>query len=312
MHSGGIFVKTLTLILTLSVLLAACSNTSQAPLAAAPDNTQAIETLPVMPEVQVSPDNVANQAVEPYNISLQFIAGTPQSVQDALNTAARRWEGVIRQGLPSVSGSIRANACGGNAVFSGTIDDILVFTGTKAIDGAGKTLAQSGPCFIRSSGGLTYASVLIFDSADVNQFGSQLAAIATHELGHSLGLGTLWKYKGVLRGAGTTDPRFTGLNAVREWNALGGTGQVPVENTGGAGTRDGHWRESILKNELMTGFLNGGNNPMSRISIASFADLGYQVDLNAANPYSLSALSSSTLDQLEVGEELITPFGRAE
>ena len=303
--------KTFALALTLTALLAACTQTPSSPQALTP-TAGAIETLPIMPEVQESPATLGNQATEPYNITLNFIPGTPQSVQDAMNTAARRWEGVVTQGLPSVSGTIRVGACGGNATFTGTIDDLLVFAGTKAIDGPGKVLAQSGPCYIRSSSGLTYAAVLIFDSADVAQFSSQLANIATHELGHSLGLGTLWQYKGLLRGAGGSDPRFTGVSAVREWNALGGAGQVPVENTGGAGTRDGHWRESILKNELMTGFLNNGVNPLSRVSIASFADLGYQVDLNAANPYSLSTLSSSTLDQLEVGEQLISPFGRAQ
>ncbi len=306
--------KNLALTLTLTALLAACTQTpsSPQPLTVSPTPASPIETLPVMPEVQVASSVLGNQATEPYNITLNFIPGTPQSVQDAMNTAARRWEGVVKQGLPSVSGTIRANACGGNATFTGTIDDLLVFAGTKAIDGPGKVLAQSGPCFIRSSSGLTYAAVLIFDSADVAQFSGQLVNIATHELGHSLGLGTLWQYKGLLKGAGTTDPRFTGVNAVREWNALGGAGQVPVENTGGAGTRDGHWRESVLKSELMTGYLNNGVNPLSRISIASFTDLGYQVDLSVADPYSLSALSSSTEDKLEVGEQLITPFGRAQ
>ena len=303
--------KTFAFALILAALLTACTSNPPSSQALNPA-AGTLETLPVMPEVQETPAALGNQATEPYNITLNFIPGTPQSVQNAMNTAARRWEGVVKQGLPSVNGTIRAGACGGNATFTGSIDDLLIFAGTKAIDGPGKVLAQSGPCYIRSSSGLTYAAVLIFDSADVGQFSSQLANIATHELGHSLGLGTLWQYKGLLSGAGTADPRFIGAGAVREWNALGGVGPVPVENTGGAGTRDGHWRESVLKNELMTGFLNSGVNPLSRESIASFADLGYQVDLNAANPYSLSALSSSTLNQFEVGEQLISPFGRAQ
>jgi hypothetical protein len=62
---------------------------------------------------------------------------------------------------------------------------------------------------------------------------------------------------------------------------------VPVENLGGPGTRDAHWRETTFGNELMTGFLNPGSNPVSRLTIASLADLGYQVGFATAEPYSL-------------------------
>ena len=37
----------------------------------------------------------------------------------------------------------------------------------------------------------------------------------------------------------------------------------------------------------MTGFVNVGGNPMSRMTIASLEDLGYQVNLGAAEPYQL-------------------------
>ncbi len=37
----------------------------------------------------------------------------------------------------------------------------------------------------------------------------------------------------------------------------------------------------------MTGFVNVGGNPMSRLTIASLQDMGYQVNLAAAQPYEL-------------------------
>jgi hypothetical protein len=75
---------------------------------------------------------------------------------------------------------------------------------------------------------------------------------------------------------------------------VGGTGytagkKVPVENEqGGGGTRDSHWRESVFDNELMTGFLNAGANPLSVVTVESFADLGYVVDPTGADAYTLS------------------------
>jgi hypothetical protein len=111
-------------------------------------------------------------------------------------------------------------------------------------------------------------------------------------MAHVLGFGTIWNALGLLSGAGGSDPRFTGADATAEYNSIFGVAEasVPVENTGGLGTRDAHWRESVFDNELMTGLLNGGiENPLSRITVASFGDLGYEVNLAAADPFSLSS-----------------------
>ena len=64
---------------------------------------------------------------------------------------------------------------------------------------------------------------------------------------------------------------------------------MPVENTGGPGTREGHWRETVFRNELMSGFIAAPGNPMSRVTVASLGDLGYEVDIDAAEPYRLPA-----------------------
>jgi Leishmanolysin len=294
--------------LLVTALFAAC-NQQQAVL----DDEQAlpstIENLPVIESLVASPENAQVRGAPGYNIAFNIIPGTPQSVTDAMNAARSRWQGAVTGDLPDVTGTIPANSCGSNPAFTGTIDDLLVFTGAQNIDGPGNILAQSGPCFVRTTGGLTIASVLIFDSSDLNQFASQLSAIAVHELGHSVGVGTLWQSKGLLRGAGTSNPRFVGAGARSEWRALGRTGSVPVENTGGAGTRDGHWRESVFANELMTGFINTGFNPLSRVTIASIGDLGYQVNLASADPYALPG-TRAAVEAFELNENLITPTAR--
>ena len=74
-----------------------------------------------------------------------------------------------------------------------------------------------------------------------------------------------------------------------------------MANTGGPGTRDSHWREAVFGNELMTGFINQGVNPVSRLTIASLADLGYQVNLEAADAYMLP--SPTVMAMMGVGLE---------
>ena len=56
---------------------------------------------------------------------------------------------------------------------------------------------------------------------------------------------------------------------------------------GTATARDAHWRESVMDNELMTGFISAGSNPMSLVTIQSLLDLGYAVDRNAAEAYTV-------------------------
>jgi hypothetical protein len=151
-------------------------------------------------------------------------------------------------------------------------------------------LGQAGPDFLRLGSFLPIHGIMEFDTADLANMEQSglLRDVILHEMGHVLGFGTIWDLKGLLSGAGGPNPRFVGSQATQQYRAIFNTNEtsVPVENTGGAGTRDGHWRESIFKNELMTGYADPPPNPLSRITAASMADLGYVVNLNAADPYS--------------------------
>jgi hypothetical protein len=136
-----------------------------------------------------------------------------------------------------------------------------------------------------------------FDKADLANMEADgtLADVITHEMGHVLGIGTVWVDKGLLHGAGTSHPTFTGLGAKKEYATLRGvksSAAVPVENSGGPGTRDSHWKDDLFGNELMTGFVRNAGNPLSRMTVASLQDLGYTVDLNAAESYKLPSPSA--------------------
>ena len=48
---------------------------------------------------------------------------------------------------------------------------------------------------------------------------------------------------------------------------------------------DGHWRETVFGNELMTGFIGAGSNPLSVLSVAAQEDIGYTVNYAGADPY---------------------------
>ena len=197
-------------------------------------------------------------------------------------------------------------SCGGRAV-SGTIDDLLIVAEISPIDGVGNILGQAGPCYIRSVGKLPFLGHMQFDSADIAQLeaAGRLDSVILHEMMHVIGFGTVWTNLALLTGSGTADPFFTGTGAnsaflsFNDGNTYVGS-PVPVENTGGTGTVNSHWRETVFKSELMTGWLSGSSQPFSRTTAASLADLGYTVDLTRADAYSiLSALRAGSAEDEE-------------
>ena len=182
------------------------------------------------------------------------------------------------------------------------MDDLLINASATAIDGVNGILGQAGPDAFRSGSRLPYHGIMEFDSADMASMEQSglLLSVVMHEMGHILGIGTIWSSRGLLSGAGTSNPIFVGAQATAAYNQIFGTSAsgVPVENTGGSGTRDSHWRDSILVNELMTGWAGPGTNlPLSRITVGSLADIGYTVNYAAADSYTPSSSSLAAARQ---------------
>src|SRR4029078_10797344 len=186
-----------------------------------------------------------------------------------------------------------------NATYHGvTVDDVLINASAPTIDGPGGILGQAGPDAFRSGSLLPIHGIMEFDAADMTQMerDGSLYSVVLHEMGHILGIGTLWEDLGLLSGAGTSNPIFRGANATAQYNQIYGTNAsgVPVEATGGAGTRDSHWRDTVFTNELMTGWAGPGTNlPLSRITVGSLADIGYTVNYAAADAFTPTAAGLS-------------------
>jgi hypothetical protein len=237
--------------------------------------------------------------VSPFNIELQFLTAVTATQQQAFLAAQQRWQSLIVGDLSDVSLTAAAGTCGTNSPpVQRLVDDVLILVTLQPIDGPGNILGASSPCYVRNSNTLPVLGLMQFDTDDLDLLASSglLQQVILHEMGHVLGYGTIWRDLGLLADPsllGGTDPHFTGAQATAAFDAVGGitytaTLKVPVEKTGGAGTADAHWRETVFHQELMTGFVQAGVNPLSRVSVASMGDLGYSVNLAGADPFTLA------------------------
>jgi hypothetical protein len=233
----------------------------------------------------------------PYAITVRYIATASARQQLAVSRAVERWQSVITRDLLSIPVSAPAGSCfETQPKLNEVVDDIVIFVEFVDIDGAGNILGQAGPCYVRSDNSLPVVGHLKLDVGDLQMMerSNTIDDVVLHEIGHVLGIGTMWSTRGLLSGAGTDDPRFTGSSALTAYRGLGGLDPwVAVENSGSEGTRDGHWRESIFGNELMTGYINSSSNPMSAITVASLTDLGYGTNPGAATAFTLTRTSGS-------------------
>ena len=261
---------------------------------------------------------LARSSTDGYDITLWLVGSMTDAQVRAFASAKERIEQIVVGDLSPVSMNYTAaqlSSCGGQAV-NGTVDDVLIVAEIVPIDGVGTILGQAGACYIRASNSLPVLGHMKFDSADIAQMeaAGTLDSVILHEMLHVLGFGGVWSNLGLLNGSGTADPYFTGPGAASAFVSFNDGGSylgtpVPVENTGGTGTVNSHWRETVFKGELMTGWLSGSSQPFSRTTAASLGDMGYTVDVTKADPFSiLSALMAGAREgggtEFFVGEDV--------
>ncbi|MFM2067152.1 MAG: hypothetical protein RLZZ584_2061 [Pseudomonadota bacterium] len=232
---------------------------------------------------------LAGTAHAAFDISISYTGSWTLAERNAFTQAETFWESVITGYQPSfVQALATANL---------SLGGISISAVSTGIDGPGLVLGSAGPTFVVDAGGYTLPvfGSMNFDSADTATLvaNGSFANVIKHEMGHVLGIGTLWVDNGVYAdGTG----RYTGANALAAYRtefSQPNASFVPVELGGNPGTADGHWNEvdggagltgirdaqgRDMRDELMTGWLNNGPNAyISQTTKASLLDIGYTV-----------------------------------
>jgi hypothetical protein len=239
-----------------------------------------------------------------YNIAIVNASGQipPIEFREALDQAVARWEEVILTDFPTTwvpSFASSPTTCLGHGDKLATgdeVEDLVILVDAAPLSGS--TLARAGPCgFVTGTPGMPRMGVLQVNTNSMNNLDTgQFLGLMIHEIGHVVGIGTIWDFseRELIEGKEGPDPRFVGEAAVEAYLDMDGPDDdIPVENTGGSGTRDSHWRQSAFQTEVMTGYISaaGVDMPLSIMTIQSVADLGYAVEPAAADPYTLPSAS---------------------
>ncbi|MYD12702.1 MAG: hypothetical protein F4X00_03680, partial [Gemmatimonadetes bacterium] len=222
--------------------------------------------------------------------SIRFLVQTtvPEAQRAPIRAAVGAWEAVLAETeLPDVVVP-EGFDCAGLTLSRQVVDDHMFIALVLPIDGPGGTLARAGFCAQRSGGGFPAVSRAVFDAGDIDELLAEgmLTDVAFHEIAHGLGyIHGRFNSLGLLNT--DADPHFTGSGARAAFDAAGGTSytgaKVPLSSPDYS-----HWREEVFDVEMMTPRIEVGvPQPVSAITLAAMADLGYSVNLDLADSYTL-------------------------
>ncbi|MCU0549695.1 MAG: FG-GAP-like repeat-containing protein [Leptolyngbya sp. Prado105] len=244
---------------------------------------------------------IAASDPQQFQMQLNFadsLTGLSASARDAINQAARFWEGVILNQTGITQTNVLPINLTGEALVS---QDGSADAGTLALSGPTLTLdAANNLVITRGSTTLNTRKIAEFNANPI-----YLRDIMIHEFAHVLGFGTIWEPIAFTYSDGTR------VRAGQTWidrstatyRANSYAGQAYGDLLGGEATAIPieprvffHWDERRFDAELMTPFAEspGVLMPMSSLTLGALRDLGWSVNFGAVQPYTLPAVAASS------------------
>ncbi len=229
-----------------------------------------------------------------FTIDLRFFGSATAEQQLVFSDAVARIRGAVVGALPVIDlGTSGGSPCGVVAIPppAGTTSAVVIYAQLRAFDGIGGILGSGIRCTARSSTDFrTAVGVISLDFADVNLTPDGMKIVALHEMLHVLGFGVVWQDAGLISGFDTPSSGYIGQGGIAGCRQVGGTktcaSAVPLETLGGPGSANAHWRATIFGAELMTAIFQP-NQAFSIMTIRSLEDLGYTVNVFAADSYTI-------------------------
>ena len=243
------------------------------------------------PETSSEPEPKNAGSSGAFQIELVYGEYMPSKDKALLRRAADQWEEVITGDLPDISFESSPYDrflwdFSMQVTVTDVVDDVRIFVGSGTF--IGHSMAGIGGVIaVRTEGKLPILSILEISSFLFEYDDDEIYRVMLHEIGHCLGFGIVWEDLELLQ-----HNYFSGVMARRWFDVLGGSSyrgeKVPTE-PGGV-----HWSTSVFGDELMTARpVSPYRGPLSAITIASMNDIGYEVNLDAAEEYKVASPSAA-------------------
>ena len=230
----------------------------------------------------------------PSEFPLEIVDGNGQDplpfrVRLSMERVEKKWKSIIRGGPPGERVTLEAGECRNAERVSQFVAGIRVLITLDTLPA--RIAGQGGPCVVRQSGQplLGTISLNLFTWAGLSD--RKLDDLIQHEVGHVLGIGTMWNrgpFRTMFEGTfQSPDPIFFGPNALLAFERLSRAHRfsgrrIPVEE--GA---LGHWRLNAFSSEVMAPALTTAPQGTSAITVGVLADLGWTVEPEAYDDYVL-------------------------
>ncbi|MDE2805713.1 MAG: Ig-like domain-containing protein [Gemmatimonadota bacterium] len=240
-----------------------------------------------------------------FDIQIVFDTAVATEHRIAIRNAAERWTAVIVGDLPDQlfeRGFLPAYHCQGVEELlippGGVVDDVRLGVRIERDPNLAYRLAH---CSRRETEPSTLLAQWSVSAGLLDAVGADLEGWTTHLIGHLLGFGWGWgdRRRNAVRDEGLgADTHFPDPATVAAFDAAGGaawTGsKVPVQNHGPRWLVDTHWRESVMSTEIMSPDFTEDLRlkpfrelSLSAITVQAMAAIGYEVDVNEADAYTL-------------------------
>ena len=239
-----------------------------------------------------SRDTLTAQA--PSEFPLDLVDGDGQNplpfrVLLSMERVAAKWRRVLRSAPTGEMVRLQVGECRNAVPVSQFITGVRVLIKLDTLPP--RIAGQGGPCVIRPNGLplLGTVSLNIVNYASLSD--RKLDDLIQHEVGHVLGLGTLWQrgsFRTLVDGDSTAaDPIFVGPDALTAFRKLGQSGRFPGRTVPLQVNVRGHWRGDSFLGEVMAPSLVSAAQPTSAVTVAALRDMGWAVESEAYEEFTL-------------------------
>lgn len=257
----------------------------------------------------------AAEPADTFDLEIVMVDGGGSASQNSVITeVAARYESMMGLGGPDNPIDMAANQCapGMPEVSGHEVDDVAIWVVVGPLDGAGDAVAASGTCIFY--GGLSgwvgvrsFVGAVVLDEADIGQLESEgvLEAVVTREMARALGFNPfMFDLHGFLRNPSLPEQpdADTHMNArlvLAAFDAAGGAGyagaKAPLENGAMESISDQYWRASVFGNEVMTPYVTGESQPLSRITLEALYEVHVEINVTMADAFTLPGSGAAAM-----------------